>query len=43
MWYISQARGQIRAAAANICHSYSNTGSELHPQPKLHLTAMQDG
>ena len=26
----SQARGQIRAAAANICHSHSNASSEPH-------------
>ena len=26
----SQARGQIRAAAANLHHSQSNTGSETH-------------
>ena len=26
----SQARGRIRATAAGLCHSHSNTGSELH-------------
>ena len=26
----SQARGQIGATAASLCHSHSNTGSELH-------------
>ena len=27
----SQARGQIRAVAAGLCHSHSNTRSEPHP------------
>ena len=26
----SQARGRIRTAAVNLCHSHSNTGLELH-------------
>ena len=26
----SWARGRIRAAAANLCHSHSNTGSKPH-------------
>ena len=26
----SQARGQIRAMAAGLCHSYNNASSELH-------------
>ena len=26
----SQARGQIRATAAGLCHSHGNAGSELH-------------
>ena len=26
----SQARGRIRAAAASLCHSHSNAGSDLH-------------
>ena len=26
----SQARGRIGAAAASLCHSHSNTGSEPH-------------
>ena len=26
---ISQARGQIRATAAGLCHNHSNAGSEL--------------
>ena len=38
----SQARGQIEAAAASLCHSHSNTGSELGLQPTLQLTAMLD-
>ena len=25
-----QARGQFGGAAASLCHSYSNVGSELH-------------
>ena len=29
----SQARGQIRPAAAGLCHSCSNVGSEPHLQP----------
>ena len=36
----SRARGQIRAAAAHLCHSHSNTGSEPHLQPIPQLTAM---
>ena len=38
----SRARGQIRAAAASLHHSHSNTGSELHLQPMLQLTATPD-
>ena len=36
----SQARGQIRAAAASLRHSHSNTGSEprLWPTPQLTAT-----
>ena len=34
----SQARGQIRAAAAGLCHSHSNAGSEPHLQPMTQLT-----
>ena len=26
----SQAKGQIGAVAASLCHSHSNAGSELH-------------
>ena len=33
----SQARGQIRVAAAGLCHSHRNAGLELHLQPKLQL------
>ena len=29
----SQARGQIGAIASVLCHSHSNTRSELHLQP----------
>ena len=29
----SQARGQIRATAAGLCHSHSNVESKLHVQP----------
>ena len=36
----SQARDQIRAAATGLCHSHSNTGSELHLWPALQLAAM---
>ena len=36
----SQARGQIRAAAASLRHSHSNTGSEPHLRPMPHLVAM---
>ena len=38
----SQARGRIRATAASLCHSQSNAGSELCPQPILQLTATPD-
>ena len=40
----SQARGQIGATAASSCHSYShsNTGSKLHLQPTVQLTATSD-
>ena len=38
----SQARGYIRAAAASLRHSHSNTRSELHLWPMLQLTAMPD-
>ena len=36
----SQARGQIRATAAGLCHS--NTGSKPHLQPTPQLMAMPD-
>ena len=39
---ISQARGQIRAAAAGLNHSHSNARSELHLQPTSQLMAMSD-
>ena len=38
----SQARGQIRAAAAGLHHSHSNTRSELRLQPTLPLMAKPD-
>ena len=34
-----QARGQIRAAAAGLLHSHSNSVSELHLRPTPQLTA----
>ena len=37
-----QARGQIRAAAASLCHSHSNTRFEPHLQPTPQLVAMPD-
>ena len=38
----SQARSQIRAIAASLCHGHSNTGSELRLQPIPWLVAMPD-
>jgi len=38
----SQARGQSGAAAASLCHSHCNAGSEPHLQPTPQLTAMPD-
>ena len=38
----SQAKGQIRALAADLRHSHSNVGSELHLQPTSQLMAMPD-
>ena len=38
----SQARGWIRAAAAGLYHSHSNTESELHLLPMLEFAAMPD-
>ena len=38
----SQARGQIRAAAAYLHHSHSNARSEPHLQPTQQLTVMPD-
>ena len=38
----SQARGQIRAIAADLRQSHSKAGSELHLQPTPQLTAMPD-
>ena len=39
---VSQARGVIRAVAAGLCHSYSNTGSKPHLRPTPQLTAILD-
>ena len=38
----SQARGWNRATAASLCHSHSNTGSELHLWPIPQLMAALD-
>ena len=38
----SQARGQVGATAADLCHSQSNVGSELRVQPTPQLTATPD-
>ena len=38
----SQTRGQIGAAAASLCHSHSNSGSEPYLCPMLQLMAMMD-
>ena len=38
----SHARGQIRAAAAGLCHSHSNTGSEPRLQPTPQFMAALD-
>jgi len=39
----SQARGRIRATAAGLHHSHSNTGSEVRLQPThSYITAMLD-
>ena len=37
-----QARGQVRAAAASLCHSHNNTISEMHLRPMQQLEATQD-
>ena len=37
-----QARGSVRAVAANNSHSHSNAGSELHLQPTPQLTSTPD-
>ena len=44
---VSQARGRIGAVASGLCHSHSNSGSELLDpfgslQPTPQLTAMPD-
>ena len=38
----SQARGHVRAIAAGLHHSHSNTGSRLHLRPTPQLMAMPD-
>ena len=38
----SQARGQIGAAVAGLCHSHSNARSESHLQPTPQLKATPD-
>ena len=38
----SQARGQMGATAAGLCHSHSNSGSELCLWPTSQLRAMPD-
>ena len=38
----SQARGQIGATAAGLCHSHSDAGSKLCLRPTPQLTAMPD-
>ena len=38
----SQARGQIGATAPSLCHSHSNTGSELHLWCAPQLMAIPD-
>ena len=37
-----QARGRIGAAAVSLCHSHSNSGSDLYLQPTPQLMAMLD-
>ena len=37
-----QTWGQNRAAAANLCHSHSNTGPKPHLQPTSQFMAMLD-
>ena len=39
---VSQARGQIIAVAASLCHSYSNAGSESRLQAIPQFMAMLD-
>ena len=38
----SQARGQIRAIAAILCHSHNTVRSELHLPPTPQFRAMPD-
>ena len=37
-----QARGRVRATAAGLCQSHSNSRSKLHLRPTPQLTAMPD-
>ena len=37
-----QAKGQIRAVAAGLCHSHSSVGSKPPVQPTPQLTAVSD-
>ena len=41
-WGSSQSRGHSGAAAASLCHSHSNMGSEPCWRPTSQLMAMQD-
>ena len=38
----SQARGRVEAIAAGLCHSHSNSRSELRLRPTPQLMAIQD-
>ena len=40
--FLSQARGQIGATAAGLCHCHSNAGSEPSLQPLPQLMATPD-
>ena len=37
-----QARGPLKLQLQALCHSHSNTGSELHQQPMPELAATPD-
>ena len=36
----SEARAQVGAAAAGLCHSHSNTESELHPRRRIQASSV---